>query len=60
MRVGAGLYEEARHRPGAQAMIQGGREMVGFVEVTDDIEDDEALAGWIAFVWDFVSALPSK
>ncbi len=62
MRVGPDLYEEALARPGAQPMGHGGsgRGMVGFVEVTDDIEDDDALKEWIDFVWTFAKALPAK
>jgi TfoX/Sxy family transcriptional regulator of competence genes len=60
MRVGPERHDEAKARPGAQAMHQGGREMVGFIEVTDDIEDDEALMAWIDFAWAFVKTLPPK
>jgi hypothetical protein len=60
MRVGPDLYRDALSRPGAQPMQHGGREMVGFVEVTDDIEDDDALKDWIDFAWTFVKTLPAK
>mgnify|MGYP000619085730 CR=1 FL=1 len=60
LRVGPDRHEEAKGRPGAQAMHQGGREMVGFIEVTDDIEDDGNLREWIDFAWVFVKALPAK
>ena len=44
MRVGPGRHEDAKKRPGTAPMIQGSKEMVGFIEVTDEgIEDDEAL-----------------
>jgi TfoX/Sxy family transcriptional regulator of competence genes len=60
MRVGPELYRDALSRPGAQPMHQAGREMVGFVEVTDDIEDDDALKDWIDYAWKFVKTLPPK
>jgi TfoX/Sxy family transcriptional regulator of competence genes len=60
MRVGPDRHEEAKARPGAQPMVQGGREMVGFIEVTDDIEDDDQLKDWIDYAWSFVEKLPAK
>ena len=60
LRVGAELHAEAIRRPGAQTMHHGGRDMIGFVEVTDDIEDDDNLRGWVEFAWNFVKALPAK
>lgn len=61
MRVGQERYAAAVALPGAAPMIHGGREMVGFVEVTDQgIEDDEALRESVDFCWTFVSTLPAK
>ncbi|HHY49848.1 MAG TPA: TfoX/Sxy family protein [Alphaproteobacteria bacterium] len=60
LRVGPDLYAEARRRSGAQAMYMGGREMVGFVEVTDDFEDKERLKAWLDIAWGFVTTLPAK
>jgi TfoX/Sxy family transcriptional regulator of competence genes len=61
MRVGPDRHDEAKRRPGATPMIQGGKEMVGFVEITDEgIEDDEALTSTIDYAWKFVSTLPPK
>lgn len=61
MRVGPDRHEEAKRRPGAQPMVQGGREMAGFVEVTDDgITDDDALKESIDYAWSFVKTLPPK
>jgi TfoX/Sxy family transcriptional regulator of competence genes len=61
MRVGPNRHEEAKLRPGAAPMIQGGKEMVGFVEVTDEgIEDEDALEASIAYAWEFVETLPPK
>ena len=60
MRVGPHRHEEAKARPGAQPMVQGGREMAGFIEVTDDIEDDDQLKDWIDYAWSFVETLPAK
>ena len=61
MRVGPDRYDEACRRPGAAPMIHGGREMKGFVEVTDEgIEDDEALGRSVGFAWAFVETLPPK
>jgi TfoX/Sxy family transcriptional regulator of competence genes len=60
-RVDRDRHEEAKGRPGASPMVQGGREMVGFILVTDEgIEDDAALAGWIAYCQDYVKTLPPK
>jgi hypothetical protein len=61
MRVGPARHAEAVSRPGAAAMIHGGREMVGFVEVTDEgIEDEDALKASIDYCWQFVKTLPPK
>jgi TfoX/Sxy family transcriptional regulator of competence genes len=61
MRVGPALHDEAKLRPGAQPMRQGGKEMAGFIEVTDEgIETDEALEDWIEYAWAFVKTLPPK
>jgi TfoX/Sxy family transcriptional regulator of competence genes len=61
MRVGPEHHEEAKLRPGAHPMHQGGREMVGFIEVTDDGTDDEdEFRAWIAFSWAIVKAMPPK
>lgn len=61
MRVGPERHEEAKRLPGAAPMIQGGKEMSGFVELTDDgIEDDEALKASIDFAWAFVKTLKPK
>lgn len=61
MRVGPDRHAEALALPGAAPMIHGGREMSGFVLVTDDgIEDEEALAASIDFCWQFVTTLPPK
>lgn len=59
-RVGPGLHDEAKARPGAQPMMQGGREMRGFIEVTDGIEDDDELKAWIDYAWAFVETMPPK
>lgn len=61
LRVGAALHAEAKSRPGAAPMVHGGREMTGFVEVDGDaVEDEEALAGWLAYAEGFVGTLPPK
>jgi TfoX/Sxy family transcriptional regulator of competence genes len=61
VRVGPQRHEEAKLRPGANAMRQGGKEMTGFVEVTDEgIETDEALKDWLDYSEDFVKTLPPK
>jgi TfoX/Sxy family transcriptional regulator of competence genes len=60
-RVDRERHEETKRRPGAHPMIQGGREMVGFILVTDEgIEDEDALKGWIAYCEDYVKTLPPK
>jgi TfoX/Sxy family transcriptional regulator of competence genes len=60
LRVGSELHAEAVKRPGAQTMHHGGRDMIGFVEVTDEIENDDGLKSWIDFAWSFVKTLPPK
>jgi TfoX/Sxy family transcriptional regulator of competence genes len=61
LRVGPDLHEEAVSRPGASVMHQGGKDMIGFIEVTDEgIETEEALAEWLAFAETFVATLPPK
>jgi TfoX/Sxy family transcriptional regulator of competence genes len=61
MRVGPDLHAQAVARPGAAAMVQGGREMKGFVIVANDaIEDDDHLNEAIAFAWSFVATLAAK
>ena len=61
MRVGPALHQQALLRPGASTMHHGGRDMVGFVEVSPDaVETEEALAGWLAFAEAFVKNLPPK
>ena len=42
-------------------MLMGDREMTGFVGVSGPaIDDDSAIAGWIAFAEPYVRSLPSK
>lgn len=60
-RVDRSQHEAAKARPGAHPMIQAGREMVGFILVTDEgIEDEDALKGWIRYCEDYVKTLPPK
>lgn len=60
-RVGPARFQEAQARPGATAMEMSGRQMTGFVEVTDEgIEGDDALLDWIAYSETFVRTLPPK
>jgi hypothetical protein len=61
MRVGPDRHEEAKRRPGITPMIQGGREMVGFVLAADEgIDDDDAIKQSIDYAWSFVKTLPPK
>lgn len=61
MRVGPDRHAEAIARPGASAMIQAGREMVGFVIIANDaIEDDGDLKDAIDFAMSFVKTMPPK
>jgi TfoX/Sxy family transcriptional regulator of competence genes len=60
-RVDRTKHEETKKRPGATAMMQGGREMVGFILVDGDgIETDEDLEDWIRYCLDYVKTLPPK
>jgi hypothetical protein len=61
MRVGPDQHEAAKKRPSTTPMIQGGREMVGFVLAADEsIGDEAALKESIDFAWKFVKSLPAK
>ena len=60
LRVGPDRYAAALERPGAAPMIHGGREMRGFVEVADGLDEEESLAEWLAYAWEFVATLPAK
>ena len=61
LRVGPERHELALERPGTSAMHQGGRDMVGFVEVAPDFVDtEETLGTWLAFAEDFVKTLRPK
>jgi hypothetical protein len=60
-RVGPEDYPDALARPGAREMDFTGRALKGFVYVgPEGIEDDEALAGWIARARTFTGSLPPK
>ena len=61
MRVGPDKHADALKRPGTTAMVQAGKEMVGFVLVANDaIEDDDDLKDAIDFAWSFAKTLPPK
>lgn len=60
MRVGPERHDAAEARFGGAAMAQGGRRMVGFVEVADGLEDEDSLREAVMFCWDFVTTLPPK
>ncbi|MEQ1901779.1 MAG: TfoX/Sxy family protein [Devosia sp.] len=61
MRVGPDNHATAKKRPGARPMIQGGREMKGFIEVTDEgIDDDDALKATVDYAWAYVRTMPPK
>lgn len=59
-RVGKENEPEALTRPGAEAMINGGRRMPGFIWVREESCDAAALRGWVAMAHSFVGALPPK
>jgi len=61
VRVPPGLADEAMAQSGAAPMRMGTREMKGFIGVTGPaIDDDAAIAGWIAFAEPHVRTLPKK
>ena len=61
IRVPPGQYEAALARSGAGPVSMGERTMGGFVEVAlDAIEDEDALADWIAFSAPHVRSMPPK
>jgi hypothetical protein len=60
-RVAHDKHAEALTRPGAAPMVQGGREMVGFILVNGDgIESDDDLEDWIRYCEAHVRTLPPK
>jgi TfoX/Sxy family transcriptional regulator of competence genes len=59
-RVGADGYEAAQQRPGADAMLMGGREMKGFVNVDAAVLDDDTLKDWLSTSLTFVGPMPPK
>lgn len=59
--VGRENFGTALARPGASAMVHGGRQMTGFVWVeADAIEDDDVLRDWIVTAERWVSQMPAK
>ena len=57
--VGKEHADEALARPGATAMVHGGRTMNGFVWVDPDaIEDDDDLRDWVGTAERWVSQMP--
>lgn len=59
-RVGAEGYGAAQQRPGASAMLMGGREMKGYVNVDAAILDDATLRDWISTSLAVVGPMPPK
>jgi len=57
-RVGPGGMAEALSRPGSTTVEMGGRQMNGFVFVSDC--DDAALDDWVRLALAFVGTLPTK
>ena len=60
VRVGTEGYDAALRLPGVQPMTMGEREMSGFVEVTDDIGNEDELQAWVDRASAFVRTLPAK
>ena len=61
MRVGPERHAQVIARPAYTAMVQGGREMVGFVFAGyDEIADEDDLKSAIQVCLDFVKTLPPK
>lgn len=59
-RVGSEGYAAAQQRPGASAMLMGGREMKGYVNVDQAILDDATLRDWISTSLAVVGPMPPK
>ncbi len=60
-RVGKAKMAEALTRDGAQIMMQGARQMTGFVFVGEDAcEDDAAFRSWVSMALGHASGLPPK
>lgn len=61
VRVALENIAEALAQPGAAPMRMGAREMKGFIGISGPaIDDDAAIARWIAFAEPHVRSLPSK
>lgn len=61
VRVGKAGYDHSLTQPGAQPMMMGSRTMAGFIAVTGDVlEDDAVLVEWIERARAFVATLPAK
>jgi hypothetical protein len=59
-RVGEDREPAALAMPGAARMNFTGREMKGFVIISEDRLDDDALSRWIAMASAFVGPMPAK
>jgi TfoX/Sxy family transcriptional regulator of competence genes len=60
-RVGLEATAAALERPGSRLFDFTGRPMKGWVTVEPDaLEDDDALAGWVALALAYVRTLPPK
>lgn len=59
-RVGAEGYGAAQRRPGAGAMLMGGREMKGYVNVDAAVLGGATLKDWISSSLAIVAPMPAK
>ncbi len=59
-RVGKDMEEEALKRPGAEAMVQGGRKLGSLVWVDAEAALDLGLDDWLFLAFQFVGGLPVK
>ena len=60
VRVGEEQDQVALARPGASRMNFTGRELKGYVIVSADDVDDDALKSWLAMASSFVGPMPPK
>jgi TfoX/Sxy family transcriptional regulator of competence genes len=61
VRVGKDGHASALERPHAQTMEMGGRQMQGYVFVSEDgFAEDDDLRSWLALAQSYVATLPPK
>ena len=60
LRVGKKRQRDALKRPGARAMVMGGRTMEDYVYVDPPALNEDAVKAWLQMALSFVRTLPAK